>query len=317
MRTFRREGELWGETSDGGLVRWDGRESRWDFDAYEASSSVDPPKMEVPAPDPNVFAVPHFGAEPNGNGSPNTASSAPASITELPPYARGDIHDREHPINKWWNRKFPPLSWKRWAFFIAVLPVMGILVQLYRYLAYGEDLSVGRYLFAVMAGWGVLTVVFVFGRRRLQGLKPRTLSNHLLDLGISVVILFLGFAVVDAVMTNELNLVSILASLGLAAFVAVVIHVRLYGLAVAAVIAAGGAVVAFFLHLFSLFLGGGDSFFRTWLLISGLGVLCAIPFTIHLHRQTRSLDGIPTYAISTLIAGSLMFLVVFMALFTP
>lgn len=321
-RTFHREGELWGETTDGGLVKWDGRESRWDFAASEAAPTVEEPQAQLSqtALDPNIYAVPHFGNQPprpNGSSSLAQLSSngGVATITGDPPYADPDIHDPEHPINKWWNAKFPPFSWKRWAFGVAVLPFIGVIAELYRHFARGWDLSLARYVFAVIGGWGILTMVFVFGRRRAAGLKLRSLSDHLLDLGISIAILFLGFLVSDVVVTRDIDGFSALLSLGLAALVTVIIHFRLYGLGVALVVAAGGAAVAFFLHLFSLVWGQESSFLGIWLTISGLGVICAIPFTIHLHRQTKSLAGIPTYAISTVISGMLIFATLFIGIF--
>lgn len=319
MRTFRREGELWGETSDGVLVKWDGHESRWNFVAPEASTKVEETSVSQPSVDPNIYAVPHFGNEPRqDNGSETLAretSGGVATITGDPPYAEPNLHDPDHPINKWWNEKFPPFSWRRWAFGVAVLPFIGAVIELYRHFSEGKDLSLGRYLFAVLGGWGILTIVFVFGRRRARGLKPRSLTNHLLDLGASIVILFLGFAVGDVVLTTGVDTFSLLLSLGLAALVAVIIHFRLYGLAVAVVVAAGGALVAFFLHLFSLLWGQESSFWEIWLTISGLGVICAIPFTIQLHRQTKALAGIPTYSIATVISGMLIFATLFIGIF--
>lgn len=287
VRTYESGGELWGETAEGENLKWEVRSGRWTKTAPAVGAEAG-----------------HDGSEPAGKRLATEVDLVRAGEFPIDEAGAG-------PLDEVWVRKFPPFSAARLLLGIALLPFVGLMSAAWRMFRYGEDFSWTTYVFTVLMGSLLLTVVFVYQwwkKDRIRKRRPWTLSPEN-EIALSTVFFFVGIAGSTALIDpRTLQPLLLLTLLLVSALSSVLLHFRMW-MAIAALLSAGaGFVGAIFLTMFGTFMGGEQNFFLNWLLASGFVFLFVAPFAWgikkHAERFERR-DRIPTWIIAGL-AGMFM-----------
>jgi hypothetical protein len=133
------DGTWWGRRQDGSWMRWNTLANDWE-----------------------------------GPLRPPWADREPAPIGSVPPSADEPRGSRSR-IDAWWNRRYPPLSRRRLAFLLALVPVAAALSELC-WVAAGLRASLARYVLVCLAVGGTLASAFSSTLRpyaeRLQRILP-------------------------------------------------------------------------------------------------------------------------------------------------
>jgi hypothetical protein len=144
------EGAWWGRDANGAWYRWNGATSGWD-------GPLAPPWPPMPPPHQDEAAI------------VARALAATAATTAAGSGGLEDGGGEQPPMNRvdaWWNRRFPPFSAKRLVFGLAVLPVIGAIMELL-WVAAGREASLPRYLFVCVAGGALLATAWLPGMREM------------------------------------------------------------------------------------------------------------------------------------------------------
>lgn len=206
---------------------------------------------------------------------------------------------RLSPVDEWWNRAFPPHSTKRLVFFLAVYPLIALLVETGIGLLFRQvpvDLGVGflhggfswlRYAVLTLSGMAVLCLLWFSGSLHVAPAAPqgaarpaaepapiREYRSSWADFATGVPF---GAACVLSVMwavEQPLTPITLAASLAAGALVSAVVVLRHTLWAPVLLSLACGAVIGLFLMLFSMFMSGPQGILANW----AIGSLLAAAF---------------------------------------
>jgi hypothetical protein len=150
----RREhgGVWWGRDPAGAWYRWNAGANGWEGPSTPPWSDESPPQPDEAAIVAAAMAAGARTARALGEGSPEATSGGDAGSM--------------NPVDRWWNRHFPPFSIRRLVFGLAVLPMIAALTELL-FVAAGRGFSLPRYLFICISGSALLATAWLPGMRAM------------------------------------------------------------------------------------------------------------------------------------------------------
>lgn len=319
VKTYESAGELWGETADGGKVRWEADGERW------GEPIAPPPAPKLPLPgQPMPLAI-------DGAAAGIVASSGNSDPDSFDLSALG-------PIDEAWNKKFPPFSLERLLFGIAALPFIGLLVGFYRHWVHGDKFSWGVYLFTVVAGSIFLTAVFAVNwwkegeivrakrpRAERTGAQRRTVASRIWnmpagqEIAVTTLLFFIGmagsWAIIDSSILSPLFLLALLAT---SAVVALLVRYRLWMVAAVLISLGVGFAASIFLTMFATFMGGPENLVLNWLVVSALVFVFAAPIAWGAKKKAEEIERrwkMPTWFLAAMGCVLMLLSAVFFAAF--
>jgi hypothetical protein len=239
---------------------------------------------------------------------------------------------RRSPVDEWWNRAFPALSTRRLLFFLAVYPLIGLLVEagmavLFRWLPGEIDMGLLhagfswlRYAVLTLSGMGVISLLWLSGSLH-QGAaavaagapgaaRPAAKTAPFREYRPSWADFATGLPFGTACVLSLLWAIeqpitpaTLAASLAGGALVSACAVLRNTVFAPILLSLACGAVIGLFLLLFSMFMSGPQGVLANW----AIGTLIAAPFVFPAwHAQRGSLAARLDLPIWVLMSGMLI-----------
>jgi hypothetical protein len=270
LRRVEVDGEWWAQTPDGSWLYWSRAAATW------KRRSEGPPGVSSTtlAPSEGIHQT-RVGLLP-GPGDPDP---------EGPGQNLG-------PVDRWFNRNFPPYSGRRLLFGLVGLPVVGLAVAFVRGLTGGRHLPLSLFLFSTVMGGVLLTLVWVGVVKRGGPSKPSSHPEPADDVG-SVQLLAgfttRGFLVGAGVFFFNLTLfllisdsassparaVAIAAPAAMLASLLWQLRTSVAGLLLLSSLI--GAPIALALTMFGLVMGNEPNFLLWWLVASVVALLFVLP----------------------------------------
>jgi hypothetical protein len=270
LRRVEVDGEWWAQTPDGSWLYWSRAAAAW------KRRSEGPPGVSSPtAAAGEGLHQTRVGLLP-GPGAPNP---------EGPGQNLG-------PVDRWFNRNFPPNSGRRLLFGLVGLPVVGLVVALVRGLTGGRHLPLSLFLFSTVMGGVLLTLVWVGvvkpggpskpsshpeppdGAGPVQLFAGFTTRGFLVGAGVFFVNLTLFLLISDSA-SSPTRAVAIAAPAAMLASLLWQLRTSVAGLLLVSALI--GAPVALALTMFGLVMGNQPNFLLWWLGASVVALLFVLP----------------------------------------